>query len=301
MLCVPVSDLRPHATTRSARDLDTDELAPGALLQVVLLRGDRVGAGPVRAPHRHAYHELIWVRSGAGEHLIDGASVPVHPGTITVIGRGQIHQFRHARDLDGAVVRFSDEALEGAGGRIAPARVLADASAVAVPPGDAPAVDALTTALAAEARRPPDPYADDVVRHLVGALLLWIERWDDGGRGERPAGAGDPATQLHRRFTQVLERDFARHHDARHYADALAVPAAALSKALAERTGRTTKALVTGRVMLEAARLLRHTDKTVGEIAHAVGYTDQLYFSRAFKRHAGASPQAYREAARGGA
>ena len=38
--------------------------------------------------------------------------------------------------------------------------------------------------------------------------------------------------------------------------------------------------------MLEAARLLRFTDLTVGEVAHRVGFDDQLYFSRAFKRHA---------------
>ena len=39
--------------------------------------------------------------------------------------------------------------------------------------------------------------------------------------------------------------------------------------------------------MLEAARLLRFTDLTVGEVAHRAGYADPLYFSRAFKRHAG--------------
>ena len=39
--------------------------------------------------------------------------------------------------------------------------------------------------------------------------------------------------------------------------------------------------------MLEAARLLRFTDLTVGQVAHRVGYDDQPYFSRAFKRHVG--------------
>ena len=46
--------------------------------------------------------------------------------------------------------------------------------------------------------------------------------------------------------------------------------------------------------MLEAARLLRFTDLTVGEVAHRAGFTDPLYFSRAFKRHAGEPPMAYR-------
>jgi AraC family transcriptional activator of pobA len=51
--------------------------------------------------------------------------------------------------------------------------------------------------------------------------------------------------------------------------------------------------------MLEAKRLLRYTDLTVGEIAHRVGFADQLYFSRAFKRNAGRAPQAYRDEVRG--
>ena len=42
------------------------------------------------------------------------------------------------------------------------------------------------------------------------------------------------------------------------------------------------------RVILEAARLLRYTDRGVGEVAHATGYDDPLYFSRAFKRRFGA-------------
>ena len=101
--------------------------------------------------------------------------------------------------------------------------------------------------------------------------------------------------QLHRRFAARLEADFARHHDAAHYADALAVPGAALAKALQRLTGRTTKELILERVMLEAARLLRFTDLTVGQVAHRVGYDDQPYFSRAFKRHFGEGPQAGRK------
>ena len=104
----------------------------------------------------------------------------------------------------------------------------------------------------------------------------------------------DADVQLYRRFDGVLERDFARHHDAAHYADALAVPAAQLSRALSQVTGRTTKQLITDRVMLEAARLLRFTDLTVGEIAFRAGFDDQLYFSRAFKRHYGVAPSVYR-------
>ena len=91
-------------------DLTLDRLDAGAA-QVVRLRDARFGGAAVREPHRHDYHELIWIRAGAGQHSIDGATVPVRPGTITVIGRGQVHVFEQGEHLDGAVVRFTGEAL----------------------------------------------------------------------------------------------------------------------------------------------------------------------------------------------
>ncbi len=256
------------------------------------------GARAVRAPHRHAYHELLHTRTGSGHHLVDGEPVPVVPGTVTLIGRGQVHVFARADGVSGTAVRFGDELLHdpGATGRGGPAWLLGarGARTVPVPPGAAGALEATIAALAAEARRPPDPLSADLQRHLLGVLLLWVERWYEGGRTEQ-RDADDAEVQLHRRFAEVLERDFARHHDAAHYADALGVPGAALSRALAHVTGRPTKELVTDRVMLEAARLLRFTDLTVGEVAFRTGFADQLYFSRAFKRHHGRAPSAYRE------
>lgn len=70
------------------------------------------------------------------------------------------------------------------------------------------------------------------------------------------------------------------------------------SHALSQVVGKPTKELVTERVMLEAARLLRFTDRTVGQVAWQTGFSDQLYVSRAFKRHHGEPPTAFRERAR---
>ena len=209
-----------------------------------------------------------------------------------MIGRGRVHVFERAVGLHGAVVRFEPEVVLDA-----PAWLVGGTGALAVevPPSAADTLEATIAALEAEAARPADGRSDAIVRHLLSALLLWVERWYDAAHAERP----DEALG-YRRFVELLERSFTRHHEAAWYAEELGVPAAALSRALARVTGRTTKQLITDRVMLEAARLLRFTDLTVGEVAHRTGFEDQLYFSRAFKRRYGEAPTPYRDLHRRG-
>ncbi|HEY6779768.1 MAG TPA: AraC family transcriptional regulator [Thermoleophilaceae bacterium] len=274
---------------------------PGEPARVLVLDGLTFGdgRGHVREPHRHDYHELLWIRSGGGQQLLDGRVEPVRPGSVTLIGRGQVHVFERADDVHGAVVRFRDELLLGAAERATPGWLLAGRGArtVPVPAGEAGRLEATIGALAAELERPPDGESAELQRHLISVLMLWVERWYDAVRVER-RDADDAEVQLHRRFTGLLERDFAHQHEAGAYADALGVPAAALSRALSEVTGRATKELIIDRVMLEAARLLRYTDLSVQEVARRTGYGDPLYFSRAFKRQLGQAPMAYREGSR---
>jgi AraC family transcriptional activator of pobA len=291
--------------TSASTDIAVDRLPEaGSSLEVVLLQDARYGSdsdcGP-RRPHRHDYHELVWTRSGAGRHLIDGEASLVEACTITLIGRGQVHVFERARGLHGAIVRFGDELLHGGAATGPNPAWLVGSRAVqtvAVPAGEVGRLEAAIELLAAEARRRPDSRSVDLQRHFLSALLLWVERWYEATCIEQ-RDADDPDVQLYRRFSEVLDRDYARHHDAPHYADALAVPQAALSRALVHVTGRTTKELMTDRRMLEAARLLRFSDMSVGEIGHRAGYGDQLYFSRAFKRRFGEAPSVYRERMRG--
>jgi AraC family transcriptional activator of pobA len=275
---------------------------PGDAAEVIWLRGLDIGrgAGVVREPHRHDYHELVWIRSGRGEHQLDGRPVPVRPGTVTLIGRGQIHVFASAQAVKGAVLRFGDELLFGTTQRATPGWLLAGRGGrtVPVPAGERERLESVITAFDLELRRPADSESAELQRCLVAVVLLWVERWHDVARAERRE-ADDTEVQLHRRFAQLLERDFAHHHDAAHYAEVLRVPLPALSRALTQVTGRGTKELVTDRVMLEAARLVRFTDLTAQEIAHRVGFADPLYFSRAFKRRFGEAPSAYRERVQG--
>ena len=58
---------------------------------------------------------------------------------------------------------------------------------------------------------------------------------------------------------------------------------------------KTLTDLIAERIIIEAKRELYLTNKSIKEIAYELGYNDEYYFSRFFKKNADVSPQLYRE------
>ena len=76
--------MRRFSTMCEMAEPTVDDLpAEADALEVISLELDRIEGDDVREPHRHAYHELIWVREGSGRHLIDGEPVEFGPHTLT--------------------------------------------------------------------------------------------------------------------------------------------------------------------------------------------------------------------------
>lgn len=67
-----------------------------------------------------------------------------------------------------------------------------------------------------------------------------------------------------------------------------------ISKMLKDRRGETLKQYIIGYRMKVAKRMLELTDKTVGEIAEELGFSDASYFTKSFKASFGMTPKEYR-------
>ena len=61
-----------------------------------------------------------------------------------------------------------------------------------------------------------------------------------------------------------------------------------------EHTGISPNEYVIAQRISAACRLLTHTDKSVSSVAAEVGYHDQYYFSRIFRKKVGVPPLKYR-------
>ena len=92
-----------------------------------------------------------------------------------------------------------------------------------------------------------------------------------------------------------IESHYRTKHTASDYAAMLSITPKALTKMTKTHFNKTLTDLISERIIIEAKRELYLTNKPVKEIAYELGYNDEYYFSRFFKKNANVSPQLYRE------
>ncbi|WP_276878159.1 AraC family transcriptional regulator [Chryseobacterium joostei] len=96
-------------------------------------------------------------------------------------------------------------------------------------------------------------------------------------------------------FQKLLELHFKNEKELSFYSDKLSITNNTLSKAVKKEFSKTPSELINERIILEAKKLLHLTYRSIKEIASEVGFSDEFYFSRYFKKSVGYSPKKYRE------
>ena len=125
---------------------------------------------------------------------------------------------------------------------------------------------------------------------LIKSTRLWKVQHLDGVMAARPS----TDMEFFRRFTQLVEANYKEKHNVADYADLLLVAPKTLTHRFKRLNLPQPNEIIKNRIILEAKRLLVHTDKTAKEIAYGLGYDDPAYFSRLFFIKAGETPSGFR-------
>lgn len=97
-----------------------------------------------------------------------------------------------------------------------------------------------------------------------------------------------------RNFKILLEQHFTELKRPADYAAALNLSIPYLNECVSNVSGSPVSYHIQQRIVLEAKRMLLHSDKSVKEIAIELGYEDYAYFSRLFKKIAGISALSFK-------
>ena len=93
----------------------------------------------------------------------------------------------------------------------------------------------------------------------------------------------------------MVEQHFKTKHTVSEYASLLHKSPKTLANLFSKLASKTPLQYIHERKLLEARRLLAHTDKSIQEIAYEIGFEDLQTFSRFFKKNESLSPIHYKE------
>lgn len=95
------------------------------------------------------------------------------------------------------------------------------------------------------------------------------------------------------KLIDLVEENYTKNRQTTFYAKELGITPKRLNEILKERIGVTLNQFIANIIILEAKRRLVLVDKNVHDISFELGFKEQAYFSRFFKKHTGQSPSEY--------
>jgi AraC-like DNA-binding protein len=249
-------------------------------------------------PHRKDFYMLVLVKTGDSRHWVDMEPYVLQPQSFYYSAPHQVHVKEELKPVEGMLLCFSEGFMA-----IEENRFLIQLPLVRNPHNghelrlsndEYDYVDDLMGKMLQEYRQ-QDTWHNDVLLSYLRILLISLSRLYTRRFAET---AAVPDRMLLKKYRQLIEIHYREKHEVADYASLLHLTPGHLGDVIRAQSGKTAIAHIHERILLEARRMLYHTDQSIKEIAFALGFEDASYFNRFFKRDAGSTPLAYRNATR---
>lgn len=242
--------------------------------------------------HRHNYYEIFFFEEGGGTHQIDFQDIEIESNSIHFVSPGQVHHVKRAIGSSGYVMLFSREFyyLNLQNKKFLFELPFLNNNAanpiLNLTVEEFSQVRTLVKALEAEFLS-DNALKEEMVRSYLNLTLLNSKRLFFQ---YYPAESEISGSGLYQEFRIALENNFAEMHRVSEYASELSVTEKHLNETTKKAVGRTTSEVIYDRIILEAKRLIRHSDRSNKEIAYFLHFDDPSHFSKFFKKRVGCSP-----------
>ena len=250
----------------------------------------------IQRPHKHDFYILIFISQGSGTHTIDFIEYQVKSNMAFCMIPGQVHSWQLSEDVDGYVIFFTTDFYL----KEFPQRqlyyypffnALLHTPVLDFKEEDKVVLLNLVNLLQQEFLRPQKMRHEMLSRYL-DILLIQLTRLYQV-QSTKTEGHGVELSQL-QKLENLIDDHYKEHQPVSYYAYQLHVTAKQLNDTCKRALGTTTNELIQRRIILEAQRLLVHSDLTSSQIAAELGYFDVTYFFRFFKKHVGYTPEQFR-------
>ena len=248
--------------------------------------------------HRAGFYHILWFQKGSPTHMVDFNPVKIKPNSILFLPKDTVQRFDKQGDFDGKAILFTDSFFcktEQDTKFLRSTILFNDLFSISQIQlsKSSKAFSDLFQQMETELNNDKDHFQSDILQNILHNLLLLSERERrQQDFTEIKKGADLDYVVL---FKDLLENQYKNQKQVSSFARQLSVTEKRLNQATSKVLGKTPKQMIDERIMLEAKRLLAHTNESVKEIGFALGFDEPTNFIKYFRKHHNSTPVEFRE------
>ncbi len=251
----------------------------------------------LRVPHRAAFYAIIWFKTGTPVHLVDFRPVTIQPDSFLFIRKDAVQFYDQHSVFDSDVLIFTDTFFfKTESDYLFLQRIsLFNNFTGSVDSDIIPANNLLRELwdlMQSEQKRLRDDFQPLLLKNYLFNFIMLAdrERQKIGYRTVQPGVFLDYLIS----FQNYLEKNFKKEKGVNFYAQKLFISNKVLNHAVQITIGKSPKQLIVKRVVLEAKRLLVHSNDSGKIIGLFLGFDEPTNFNKFFKKYTGKTPAEFR-------
>lgn len=266
-----------------------DDLDTGISIERISLKS-LPPIGDWKQPERHDRHSFFLLESGHVKMEIDFRIYEISSPSVIYMHPDQVHRIMGFNEVTVWAWALNDENLS-----MAYLKMLDDMTPAVPLELNKEQYELLSeSALMAVklSHRKKDPLYHSLFRNQMNVLVgLVIADLSDQCKATDQLTRAESVTKA---FRAMLSANYMSLKRPAEYAEKLNLSISYLNECVKNTTGQPVSRHIQDRVILEARRLLFHSNQSLKEISAALGYEDYPYFSRLFTKVTGISPANFR-------
>lgn len=245
-------------------------------------------------------YEMIWVKSGRGQLIVDHVEMELLPGNVYLLRPGQYRNLRPLQRMDGYYLSMQPDFFHLSGSESV---LLLNNGCNAF---EGPLVIRTDEEVRIEAedilvkiRREFTHYGSTrqgILKGLFRIFILYLSQKMDQVTMRIASGA---EKDLVSRFMDSLKKHFTTKKMVSDYADEFCVTPGHLNRIVKKLSGFPVSYHIQQQIVLEAKRLAHYSDRSMKEIAYMLGFEDLAHFSKFFKNNSGMNFSNFKKMAAG--
>ena len=279
--------------------IEPDGLSGTRHFKVINYEGNFPDQSELLIPHRKSHYLIIFLRHAGGtRQWIDTTPYTLQDNTIYFSGPNNIIVKEEFKQLWSTGIAFTNDFLSyqenAALSNLPLLQNPHDVHELLLTEVDVHFVEDLLSRINAEYQHPGE-WQQRMLGAYLTVLLTYLSRlYNEQFKHTEPSAE----KLLLKKFQAKIDERFRDLHEVSEYATQLNISAGHLSELVKAQSGKPAIKHIHDRLVMEARRLLFHTDNSLKEISFDLGFTDASYFNRFFKRETGITPAEYRASIR---